>query len=342
MASAKYTCANCGKTYARKSAFDTHVAQCSPKSRTVTASIMMRPFLKWVGGKTQILEDVLSKFPPQIQDYYEPFLGGGSVLLGLLSKIRSNEIHVSGKIRASDLNADLISLYRNIQSNVEALLVELRILCGEYGACDSGGPVNRAATNREEALSSPESYYFWIRMRFNGLAAEVRSSALASAMFLFLNKTCFRGLYRVGPRGFNVPFGNYKSPSVFDEAHIREVSEWIRDVEFSVAPFEVAMGPAGAGDFAYLDPPYAPENEKSFVAYTADGFDLAANQRLFRVCREATEKRVRFALSNADVDLIREAFRGYRTLTLSCRRAIHSKEPDAKTNELLIWNDENL
>lgn len=335
MASAKHTCAHCGKTYARKSAFDTHVAQCSTKPDP--GSSPMRPFLKWVGGKTQILEEVLSHFPPQIRDYYEPFLGGGSVLLGLLSRIQTNQIRVSGKIRASDLNADLIYLYRNIQSNVDALLLELRNVCEEYGGCAVDGPVNRAATSREAALSSPESYYFWIRMRFNGLA-ENRESALASAMFIFLNKTCFRGIYRVGPRGFNVPFGNYKNPTIFDEAHIRQVSEWIRNVEFSVAPFETALLSAGEGDFAYLDPPYAPENEKSFVGYTADGFDLAANQRLFRACHSATEKKASFVLSNSDVPLIRDAFQGYSMLTLSCRRAIHSKEPDAKTNELIVWN----
>lgn len=302
-------------------------------------SEIVKPILKWVGGKTQILEEVLSLFPKQINNYYEPFLGGGSVLFGILSYIASGKITITGNIYVSDINSNLIGFYKNIQLHPEQVIEEIQKLTNEFKKIQ-GTQVNRKASTFEEASTSQESYYFWIRSTFNSLSKEEKQSPKASAMLLFLNKTCFRGVYREGPNGFNVPFGNYKNPSIYDEEHLRQVSQLIQNVRFKLVSFSEALTNIQRGDFVYLDPPYAPESETSFVSYTTDGFSLENHQNLFQLCNTLHSKGVGLLMSNADVPLVKDAFQSssYNTKIISCRRAIHSKKPDSKTNEVLISN----
>ena len=300
---------------------------------------LVKPFLKWVGGKTQIIHDVLALFPKRIHNYHEPFLGGGSVLLAILS---DESVVITGRIYASDINPHLIAIYKNIQNRPEDVIAEVKRLADEYAKC-TGSVINRKPLSIEEAMSSPESYYFWIRSQFNRItkgAAEHISSIKASAMLLFMNKTCFRGLYREGPNGFNVPFGNYKNPAIIDEAHIRKVSVLIRDVIFTCESYVDSLARVSGHpdeDFVYMDPPYAPETSKSFVGYTADGFSLDDHKILFSICDKIE---ARILMSNADVALVNNAFAGaqYTKKTISCKRSINSKSPESRTNEVLITN----
>jgi DNA adenine methylase len=303
-----------------------------PKAIVYVYNMETKPFLKWAGGKTQILPDVMNLFPQEMNHYHEPFLGGGSVLLALLDAQTKGKIRIKGTLYASDVNPHLIALYQCIQTEPEALIQEVMRLVAEYESCQ-GTEIQRNPT-QEQAFTSPESYYFWIRKQFNLQNKNLLQSSIEScAKMLFLNKTCFRGLYREGPNGFNVPFGNYKHPKVLDEDHIRKVSRMIQPVVFRTCSFEEALQQVGPQDFVYLDPPYAPEHESSFTHYTHKGFPLEQHQTLFQLCKQLKSG---WVLSNADVTLVREAFLSYPQQTISCRRSIHSKTPDARTNERLI------
>ena len=351
----EYLCDVCGKCFTHEKRYAAHIHRKRPCRKvqdevketpmpnvdTSTEHVYItKPVLKWVGGKTQILDEVLSLCPTHIGNYHEPFVGGGSVLLGILSYVRCGKIKITGRVYASDLNANLINFYKNIQSFPLELIAEVEKLIEEYSRIQ-GTVVNRKASNVQEASTSQESYYFWVRTRFNALSKEERTTPLASAMLLFMNKTCFRGIYREGSNGFNVPFGNYKNPSVLDEHHIMEVSELIKDVVFTNQSFSYALKEVEKGDFVYMDPPYAPESATSFVAYTSDGFTLDKHKELFNTCHTLSQKGVQLLMSNAEVELVKGAFPPpvYKTKIISCRRAIHSKHPESKTNEVLITNE---
>jgi DNA adenine methylase len=352
-----FHCINCNKTYKLKSGLDKHIAtkhpatilppleQLSLNTNPITPAPILTPFLKWVGGKTQIIDDIITKFPRKINNYYEPFLGGGSVLFGLLTAIATNKIELSGTIYVSDLNAGLLATYVNIKITPELVIQEVTNLIDTYKSCPvlKGDITYTDPATIADALLSQENYYYWIRKQYNSLPIIEKQSPRGSAMFIFLNKTCFRGLYREGPHGFNVPFGNYKNPSIIDPEQIRRISSAIQAVDFTVCSFQTTINKARAGDFIYLDPPYALETKTSFVGYNANGFTPEIQAELFKLCRDittATRSDVKIMMSNADVQIVKDAFPEpiFSTNIINCKRNINSKNPGATTNELIIRN----
>jgi len=296
-----------------------------------------KPIIKWVGGKTQILEYILERFPRKMNNYHEPFLGGGSVLLGLLTEVKRGSIELLGEVYAYDANEALIYVYKNIQSNYIDLYNHLQVLIDEYN--DSTGQiVNRKPINLAEAKQSKENYYYWTRTRYNNLSHDEKNSTLGSAMFIFMNKTCFRGVFRVGPNGFNVPFGNNKNPEIINRKHLEEVHHLIQCVHFEFCDFSKSIITVNPGDFVYMDPPYAPEKETSFVGYTENGFDSKKHKELFKLCDSIADKGISWMMSNSDVPLVREHFscEKYTVESILCKRSIHSKNPDTKAKEVII------
>ena len=313
-----------------------------------------KPIIKWVGGKTQIIDKIIDEYPTTIDNYHEIFLGGGSVLLALLSYKKANLITLTGNIYAYDINETLISLYKNIQSKHNELYDELKLIIDEFNSCNNDdndnedSVLNRKPKTLEEAKTKPENYYYWSRTRYNKLSNTDKNGILGTALFIFLNKTCFRGVYRMGPNGFNVPYGNYSKPEIINKEHLQEVHTLIQGVIFTHCDFSIPLQKCidvckdsrtdGYNDFIYLDPPYVPENNKSFVGYNKDGFNLDQHIKLFGLCKELKTKNIKFIMSNADVELLKEYFPTdvYNTQTIMVKRSINSKKPDAKTKEVII------
>ena len=294
---------------------------------------IQKPFLKWVGGKTQIINDIISKIPKEINNYYELFLGGGSVLLAVLSLQKQNKIVIKNKIYAYDINSVLINVYKNIQTNKDELYKWITLYINEYDGID-GTIINRKPTSIEEAKTSKESYYYWIRSKYNNID---KSTIECSALFMFINKTCFRGMYREGPNGYNVPYGHYKkTPTIISETDLNYISDLIKNVEFKHSSFSDSIKNIKEGDFVYLDPPYAPEHSKSFVGYVANGFNLDTHNLLFSEIKKLGK--IKFVMSNAKVQLVTDNFKEYNCDDIIARRAINSKNPGSTTTEVIIYN----
>jgi DNA adenine methylase len=265
----------------------------------------MKPFLKWVGGKQKIIKEVLDTFPNDIDTYYEPFLGGGSVMFALLE----SDIAVK-KICVNDINKVLIRTFIDVRDNVGDLIEELR------------------------KLKNDEESYYENRTIFNELKQRGVLSVKTSALFIYLNKTGFRGLYREGPRGMNVPFGHYKNPTIFDEEYIRKCSRSIKNVVFSSTSYDEFLADVKEQDFVYLDPPYVPETTTSFTKYNSQNF--LDHGSLFDLIKTLP----RFSMSNSNTPLVLDSFSEdvYDVRIVSCPRAINSKNPGSKTNEVIIKN----
>lgn len=358
---AKYTCEKCGKYFSQTPGYIKHLNRKTPCTidfkiiAEITTDIsnkntvkelnlqkvkVPKPILKWVGGKTQIMDKIISDFPVEMNNYREIFLGGGSVLLTLLSYVKNKLIKINGNIYAFDLNEPLVFVYKNIQSKHNQLYEAIQGIITEFNECANNISVNRKPKNISEAKESKENYYYWIRSEYNKLSSTDKTSVLGSAMFIFMNKTCFRGVFRVGPNGFNVPYGNYINPKIINKEHLDEIHNLIQDVLFDCADFTTSLALAESNDFIYLDPPYAPETATSFVRYTENGFGLDMHNQLFTMIHDLTDNNKKIMLSNADVSIVRENFSGpkYTTLSLLCKRSINPKNPESKTKEVIIKN----
>ena len=295
-----------------------------------------KPIIKWVGGKTQIIDKIIDNFPTNINNYHELFLGGGSVLLALLSMQKNGKIKISSSINAYDINPILINMFINIRDNPKEIYKYIKKLLYHFNkiTINNVNNVNERKIKHTNKITSKENFYYWLRYKFNKLKKKELSIRL-SAIFIFLNKTCFRGVYREGPNGFNVPYGNYNTPEVINKRHLMEISKLIQNVNFYNMGFEQSFAKIHSNDFIYLDPPYAPINNTSFVDYVADGFNIDKHNKLFELIKN---KNCKFMMSNADVELVKETFKDYKIITILCKRSINSKNPESKVNEVLIFN----
>jgi len=368
----KYNCEKCGKEFDQKSHYTTHKNKKNPcvneskvidnvdkeklieikkplssdiinnklvKDISIEKIHVPKPILKWVGGKTQIIDKLIVDFPVEINNYREVFLGGGSVLLTLLSYVKSGIIKIHGGIYAYDLNEPLIYIYKNIQTHHKKLYKVLQTIITEFNECGNG-EINRKATNITEAKIAKENYYYWTRSKYNKLSLLDKKGLLGSSMFIFLNKTCFRGVFRVGPNGFNVPYGHYNNPEIINKEHLEEIHNLIQNVVFECCDFSTSLSNIKPDDFVYLDPPYAPKTDTSFVGNTENGFNQENHNELFTLIHVLTDSNKKIMLSNADVSLVRENFtiEKYNTISILCKRSINSKNPEAKAKEVIIKN----
>jgi len=294
---------------------------------------IQKPLLKWIGGKTQLIDKIIEKIPAEVNNYHEPFVGGASVLLAVLSMEKQGILKINGTVYASDLNHKLINFYKHLKDNPTLLFEKISEVMNEYKVL-TGTEINRKPQNESEAKTSKESYYYYIRKMYNhGDPKTVQ----AAALFFFLNKTCFRGMYREGPNGFNVPFGNYKTVPILKASDFTDISELIQKVQFIDQDFTQSLKIVKKGDFVYLDPPYAPETKNSFVGYTTDGFDLKTHMVLFETLVKLKCK-AKILMSNSNTSLVTDYFKNFTCENVVARRSINSKDPGSKTTEVLIYN----
>ena len=289
----------------------------------------VKPFLKWAGGKTQLLSDIEQRFPYAKEEkftFIEPFVGSGAVLFWVL-----NHFPNVRQCIINDINADLINTYHTIRNDVGALIEQLDVWQSEYHAL---------ALDTEQK----KAYYYEKRADFN---TKEQPQIQQAALFIFLNRTCFNGLYRVNRSGnFNVPIGSYKTPKICDEPNLRRVSEALQNVTILQGDFEQTLAYAKDNTMFYLDPPYKPlSTSSSFNAYAKDEFNDDEQRRLKNFCDTLTEQGYPWILSNSDVSQLEEnnffdeLYDNYHINRVLAKRAINSNSTKrGSIHELLITN----
>jgi len=299
---------------------------------------MAKPFLKWAGGKGQLLRQLEDLLPPAIRDggltnYCEPFIGGGAMFFHVAERYAITSAYLS------DLNPDLIVAYDTVQSNVTALIDRLQEMASHYAGL---------------ALDCQKPYFYKVREAFNRDRLDFDYTTPSdrwvqrAAWLLFLNKTCFNGLYRVNKKGgFNVPFGKYKNPRIVDEANLLRVSELLAIAEIRWKGFEGVLDKANRSSFVYFDPPYRPISRTSnFTSYSACSFDDNEQRRLALVFAELDNRGAQVMLSNSDPkntdpddEFFDNLYSDYVVTRVSCRRSINSKADRRGTiSEIAVTN----
>ncbi|HOK63143.1 MAG TPA: DNA adenine methylase [Soehngenia sp.] len=274
------------------------------------SDITLMPFLKWAGGKRQVIKYIRKYVPHKFNTYYEPFVGAGAVFFDLLPE---NAV-------INDINSELINVYKVIKYSVEELILDLK-----------------KHVNSEE-------YFYSIRgldrdkVIFNSLTDVEKASRT-----IYLNKTCYNGLYRVNKSGhFNTPFGRYKNPEIINEDLLREISEYLNNANVVIlnCDFEEAIKNISPNDFVYFDPPYDPLSETSnFTSYSSLGFSKDDQIRLKEVCDNLNDKNIKFLLSNSSTDFILDLYSNYKIEFIQAKRFINSNvNKRGNIQEILVRN----
>ena len=265
------------------------------------------PIVKWVGGKRQLMFELLKNMPENYNRYFEPFIGGGA----LFFELQPDNAYIS------DMNEELINLYQVVRDNVDELINDLQ-----------KHDISKEYFMEIRNIDRTEKYKNW-------------SNVKKASRFIYLNRTCFNGMYRVNSKGeFNVPFGHYKNPRILDENNLINCSNLLQKTEIKHADFSEILKKVKKGDFVYFDPPYVPLSEtSSFTSYTKDGFDIDMQFKLRDVCDELDSMGVKFLLSNSDTKLVNELYENYNIKKVFASRQINANaDGRGKITEVLVRN----
>jgi DNA adenine methylase len=280
----------------------------------VLVNPLVKPFVKWAGGKRQLVPTILANHLPKNynpQTYYEPFIGGGALLFSLQPK----------KAVINDSNAELINCYKIIKNSLDELIEDLK--------------------NHK----NNEYYYYDIRDWDREKNFKSKTEVQRASRIIFLNKTCYNGLFRVNSQGqFNVPFGKYKNPNILDIAVLKAVNKYLNENQVRIlnSDFQEAVKDAKRGDFIYLDPPYDPVSETaSFTGYDVNGFNKQEQRRLKEVFDDLNSRGCHILLSNACTEFIEDLYKDYPHTKISAIRAINCNgKKRGKVDEILVKNYE--
>lgn len=294
-------------------------------------NVLLKPFVKWVGGKSQLIDELEKMLPAEderaLTKYCEPMVGGGALFFNMLSKYDFKEIYIS------DINPELMNAYQVIKNDVDCLIEKLQEMQMMFLPMDENGR---------------KYYYYSIRDKFNSKMLSDSMSVEKAAYFIFLNKTCFNGLYRVNRKGqFNVPMGAYKNPMICDEGNLQNIHTALKNVTIVCGDYSLSKAFIDSETFVYIDPPYRPISETSgFTSYNIDVFDDDEQLRLAQFINEIDASGAKIVLSNSDPKNINpedtffdDLYKSYKIKRVSASRMINSKaDSRGKINELLISN----
>lgn len=270
---------------------------------------LVQPVVKWAGGKRQLLQEIDKYIPKRISTYYEPFLGGGALLYHLQPR----------RAIVCDVNEELINVYNVIRDNVEELIFDL------------------------QQHANTEDHYYYIREMDRLPEYEQMTNIQKASRIIYLNKTCYNGLFRVNSQGqFNVPFGKYKKPNIVNDIMLRAVSGFLNnnDIRFLNVDYEESLHGIRRGAFVYFDPPYDPVSDtSSFTGYTFDGFGRDEQLRLKQVCDRLNQRGIKFLLSNSATPFIKGLYEEYIIETVGANRSINSNAGNrGEISEVLVRN----
>lgn len=265
------------------------------------------PIIKWAGGKRQLLPELKKRIPLDFNRYFEPFIGGGALFFDLMP---SNAY-------ISDINPELVNLYKVVRDNLSELILDL-------------------STHK-----NTQEYFSEIRSLDRNADYAKLSSVKRASRFIYLNKTCFNGLYRVNSRGFfNVPFGRYSNPNFLDEENLYAVSEFLQTAQIECANFDNILNFVSKGDFVYFDPPYIPlSTTASFTSYSKEDFGMTEQIALKELCEKLDAMGVKFMLSNSDTPVSNELYDSYNVEKIYASRFINSRASGrGKISEIIVRN----